>query len=182
MGDARQRCVVVACWKERKLVGIAKFGCLYVPTAMNGLEEKMTHFMVGSLYQPLNIIGEGAYSVVCSAIHLPTQHKVTIKRITLFNHSMFCLCTLCEIKLLCHFHHENIISILGILCPPLSTTLTRAISSRTMLPYTSALYKVLPGPLSAVLWQGHMMTMPLAPISFYSHKMSVHLHNPIAHA
>ncbi|PBK94908.1 kinase-like protein [Armillaria gallica] len=59
---------------------------------------------------PLDIIGEGAYGIVCSAIHVST--------ITPFNHSMFCLRTLCKIKLLHHFHHENIIGILDILCPP----------------------------------------------------------------
>lgn len=56
--------------------------------------------------------------VVCSAIHLPTQRKVAIKRITPFDHSMFCLRTLREIKLLRHFNHENIIAILDILRPP----------------------------------------------------------------
>ena len=53
-----------------------------------------------------------------SAIHKPTQRKVAIKRITPFDHSMFCLRTLREIKLLRHFDHENIISILDILRPP----------------------------------------------------------------
>ena len=53
-----------------------------------------------------------------SAIHLPSSRKVAIKRITPFDHSMFCLRTLREIKLLRHFHHENIISILDILRPP----------------------------------------------------------------
>lgn len=83
-------------------------------------------------------VGEGAYGVVwcvvfsssffcinashqpipcSSAIHIPTQRKVAIKRITPFDHSMFCLRTLREIKLLRHFDHENIISILDILRP-----------------------------------------------------------------
>ena len=53
-----------------------------------------------------------------SALHIPSQRKVAIKRITPFDHSMFCLRTLREIKLLRHFHHENIISILDILRPP----------------------------------------------------------------
>ena len=53
-----------------------------------------------------------------SAVHNPSQRKVAIKRITPFDHSMFCLRTLREIKLLRHFHHENIISILDILRPP----------------------------------------------------------------
>lgn len=52
-----------------------------------------------------------------SAIHVPSQRKVAIKRITPFDHSMFALRTLREIKLLRHFNHENIISILDILRP-----------------------------------------------------------------
>ena len=50
-------------------------------------------------------------------MHIPSQRKVAIKRIIPFDHSMFCLRTLREIKLLRHFHHENIISILDILQP-----------------------------------------------------------------
>lgn len=82
------------------------------------MDDKMTSFLVGSSYKPLDVIGEGAYGVVCSAIHLATQRKVAIKRITPFDHSMFCLRTLREIKLLRHFNHENIIAILDILRPP----------------------------------------------------------------
>jgi mitogen-activated protein kinase 1/3 len=56
--------------------------------------------------------------VACSsATHIPSQRKVAIKRITPFDHSMFALRTLREIKLLRHFNHENIISILDILRP-----------------------------------------------------------------
>lgn len=53
-----------------------------------------------------------------SAVHIPSSRKVAIKRITPFDHSMFSLRTLREIRLLRHFHHENIISILDILRPP----------------------------------------------------------------
>lgn len=56
--------------------------------------------------------------VTSSALHIPSQRKVAIKRITPFDHTMFSLRTLREIKLLRHFHHENIISILDILRPP----------------------------------------------------------------
>ncbi|KAI5122097.1 hypothetical protein M0805_002219 [Coniferiporia weirii] len=80
-------------------------------------EQRITNFAAGSNYDVLELIGEGAYGVVCSAIHIPTQRKVAIKRITPFDHSMFCLRTLREIKLLRHFDHENIISILDILRP-----------------------------------------------------------------
>lgn len=55
--------------------------------------------------------------MLSSAIHVPTQSRVAIKRITPFDHSMFCLRTLREIKLLRHFNHENIISILDIIKP-----------------------------------------------------------------
>jgi len=55
------------------------------------------------------------YLCQSSAIHIPCQPKVAIKWITPFDHSMFCLRTLREIKLLRHFNHENIISILDIL-------------------------------------------------------------------
>lgn len=81
-------------------------------------DDRMSSFACGSQYQPLDVIGEGAYGIVCSAIHNASQRKVAIKRITPFDHAMFCLRTLREIKLLRHFQHENIISILDILRPP----------------------------------------------------------------
>lgn len=98
-------------------------------------DDRLVNFATGSSYQPMDVIGEGAYGIVwyvialgnsdhrslfgfSSAVHIPTQRKVAIKRITPFDHSMFCLRTLREIKLLRHFHHENIIAILDILKPP----------------------------------------------------------------
>lgn len=101
-------------------------------------DERLASFVVGSNYKVLDVIGEGAYGVVwsvrpcsrrvpptdmrssaySSALHGPSQRKVAIKRITPFDHTMFSLRTLREIKLLRHFHHENIISILDILRPP----------------------------------------------------------------
>ncbi|KAI0051376.1 Pkinase-domain-containing protein [Auriscalpium vulgare] len=82
------------------------------------MDSRISHFSVGEHYQLLDVIGEGAYGIVCSAVHVSSQRKVAIKRITPFDHSMFCLRTLREIKLLRHFHHENIISILDIPQPP----------------------------------------------------------------
>lgn len=52
-----------------------------------------------------------------SALHKPSSQKVAIKKITPFDHSMFCLRTLREMKLLRYFNHENIISILDIQKP-----------------------------------------------------------------
>ncbi len=99
------------------------------------MDEHSNAFIQSAGYQVLDVIGEGAYgvvwSVLCSlsssessnsppssAVHMPTQRNVAIKKITPFDHSMFCLRTLREIKLLRHFGHENIIAILDILKPP----------------------------------------------------------------
>ena len=58
------------------------------------------------------------YSMIySSALHKPSGQKVAIKKITPFDHSMFCLRTLREMKLLRYFNHENIISILDIQKP-----------------------------------------------------------------
>ncbi|KAG0706884.1 kinase-like domain-containing protein [Suillus ampliporus] len=81
------------------------------------MDISLENFCADKSYQVLELIGEGAYGIVCSAIHNPSQRKVAIKRIAPFDHSMFCLRTLREIKLLRHFRHENIISILDILQP-----------------------------------------------------------------
>jgi mitogen-activated protein kinase 1/3 len=54
----------------------------------------------GTQYQVLDVVGEGAYGIVCSALHRPSGRKVAIKKIAPFDHSMFCLRTLRELKLL----------------------------------------------------------------------------------
>ncbi|KII84317.1 hypothetical protein PLICRDRAFT_95301 [Plicaturopsis crispa FD-325 SS-3] len=82
------------------------------------MDPRIAEFVASTDYKVLDVIGEGAYGVVCSAVHTPSDQKVAIKKITPFDHAMFCLRTLREIKLLRHFHHENIISILDILQPP----------------------------------------------------------------
>lgn len=74
-------------------------------------------FNVSDNYHILEVVGQGAYGVVCSAIHKPTQQKVAIKKIEPFERLMLCLRTLRELKLLKHFNHENIISILALQQP-----------------------------------------------------------------
>ncbi|OZJ03927.1 Mitogen-activated protein kinase [Bifiguratus adelaidae] len=81
------------------------------------LASRLKNFNAGEQYEILDIVGEGAYGIVCSAVHRPTNQKVAIKKITPFDHSMFCLRTLREIKLMRYFNHENIISILDIVRP-----------------------------------------------------------------
>ncbi|KAI8969743.1 mitogen-activated protein kinase [Pilobolus umbonatus] len=81
------------------------------------IASRLKHFNCGEQYEVTDIVGEGAYGVVCSAIHKSTGQTVAIKRILPFDHAMFCLRTLREIKLLKYFNHENIISILDIMKP-----------------------------------------------------------------
>jgi len=76
-------------------------------------------FQVDKRYTLLKSIGQGAYGVVCSAKDNLTQDKVAIKKIgKAFEHLKDTKRTLREIKLLKHFHHENIISLRDILKPP----------------------------------------------------------------
>ncbi|KAJ6570725.1 CMGC/MAPK protein kinase [Mycena sp. CBHHK59/15] len=85
-------------------------------------------------YQVLHVIGQGSYGIVAAALHKPTGRKVAIKRIIPFghmdkslsrssvcNHTLFCLRTLRELKLLKFFSesclNDNIISIVDIIKP-----------------------------------------------------------------
>lgn len=62
----------------------------------------------GAAYQVVDVIGEGAYGVVVSATHRQTGTKVAIKKIAPFDHSMFALRTLRELKLLKYFALEGV--------------------------------------------------------------------------
>ena len=64
------------------------------------LMHHLPWYATGTQYQVLDVVGEGAYGIVCSAIHRPSGRKVAIKKIAPFDHSMFCLRTLRELKLL----------------------------------------------------------------------------------
>jgi mitogen-activated protein kinase 1/3 len=76
-----------------------------------------TFFDVREEYAVREVVGEGAYSIVRSAIHKPTGQVIAIKKTNPFGHSMFCLRTMRELLSLRHFHHENIIPILDVQRP-----------------------------------------------------------------
>ena len=57
---------------------------------------RQVSFNVSDHYQILEIVGEGAYGIVCSAIHKPSQQKVAIKKL---NH----LKEVCYV----YVHYEN---------------------------------------------------------------------------
>ena len=99
---ARSRCQVQArpCRLHRSTsTSESALQCRCVPLvrcAHSGRQNPRT----GTQYQVLDVVGEGAYGIVCSAIHRPSGRKVAIKKIAPFDHSMFCLRTLRELKLL----------------------------------------------------------------------------------
>ena len=68
----------------------------------------MTLLTQGNAYQVLDVIGEGAYGVVISAVHRHSGTKVAIKKIAPFDHALFALRTLRELKLLKYFAEEGV--------------------------------------------------------------------------
>ena len=84
--------------------------------------SKAHSLFIGTQYQVLDVVGEGAYGIVCSAVHRPSGRKVAIKKIAPFDHSMFCLRTLRELKLLKFLSEagvsENVRSRFPLLFPP----------------------------------------------------------------
>ncbi|CDO72373.1 hypothetical protein BN946_scf184977.g72 [Trametes cinnabarina] len=84
-------------------------------------QKPLPPFHVGNDYKILHGLGEGAYGTVVAALHKPTNREVAIKKVLPFEHTLFCLRTLRELKLLKFFSetcvNENIISILDIVKP-----------------------------------------------------------------
>jgi len=72
-------------------------------------------FDVSPRYSNFKFIGEGAYGQVVSAIDSKDNSNVAIKRTSPFEHQTYCQRTYREIKILMHFHHENIIDIRNLL-------------------------------------------------------------------
>ncbi|CAI0559283.1 unnamed protein product [Linum tenue] len=68
-------------------------------------------FHVSSKYvPPVHLVGRGSYGVVCCARNAETNEEVAIKKIgNAFDNSVDAKRTLCEIKLLRHMDHENVI-------------------------------------------------------------------------
>lgn len=93
--------------------------CVWVfsPANSPAMGKRVLLFNISSEFQLKALLGEGAYGVVCSAVHKPTGEVVAIKKIEPFDKPLFALRTLREIKILKHFQHENIISIFDIQRP-----------------------------------------------------------------
>ena len=66
-------------------------------------------FEVEQRYEIREIIGQGAYGVVCSALDMKTNTLVAIKKIeNVFDHRSLAKRTLRELKLCRYFQHENV--------------------------------------------------------------------------
>ena len=69
-------------------------------------------FEVEQRYEIREIIGQGAYGVVCSALDMKTNTLVAIKKIeNVFDHRSLAKRTLRELKLCRYFQHENVSSV-----------------------------------------------------------------------
>ncbi|CAH6723785.1 mitogen-activated protein kinase Hog1p [[Candida] jaroonii] len=75
-------------------------------------------YNISPQFQIIKPLGQGAYGLVCLAIHKPTRRKVAIKRIEAFENPLVTLRTIREIKLLDKFKfHENVVQLLDIQMP-----------------------------------------------------------------
>ena len=90
------------------------------------VEEYKTHsfpagkqtFTVDRRYSMIRVVGSGAYGVVISASDSKISKNVAIKMVPrAFNDEIDAKRILREIKLLKHFHHENIVGIVDIMPP-----------------------------------------------------------------
>ncbi|KAJ3685928.1 hypothetical protein LUZ61_015092 [Rhynchospora tenuis] len=80
---------------------------------------KNTLFELDAKYEPIKILGRGAYGVVCSAVNKETNEKVAIKKITdVFKDEVGAIRTLREMRFLRHLRHENVIELKDIMTPP----------------------------------------------------------------
>jgi mitogen-activated protein kinase 1/3 len=72
---------------------------------------------LGDDYKILYSLGEGAYGTVVAALHKPSGRQVAIKKVLPFEHTLFCLRTLRELKLLRFFSetcvNENVCFLSG---------------------------------------------------------------------
>ncbi|KAG9314480.1 CMGC MAPK protein kinase [Chiua virens] len=88
------------------------------PVEKSKIRKSVPKFEIGPDYEILHVLGEGAYGTVVAARHKRSGRYVAIKKILPFDHTLFSLRTLRELKLLKFFSEECIISILDIVKPP----------------------------------------------------------------
>ena len=105
-----------------RTIGMANSGdaAQYTPYNAHSFKAGNQTFTVDTKYSLIRVIGSGAYGVVISALDSSAQSKVAIKMVPrAFHDEVDAKRILREIKLLKHFHHENIVGITDMM-PPLA--------------------------------------------------------------
>jgi len=75
-------------------------------------------FELDSRYRLEKSLGHGAYGVLCSAKDITTGELVAIKKLRqVFSTDSSARRTVREVKLLSHLRHENVVSLIDIMCP-----------------------------------------------------------------
>ncbi|XP_078588035.1 mitogen-activated protein kinase 14-like [Branchiostoma floridae x Branchiostoma japonicum] len=84
-------------------------------------ELNRTIWEIPERYQNLTPIGSGAYGQVCSAFDQQSQHNVAIKKLARpFQSEIHAKRSYCELRLLKHMEHENVIGLLNVMTPTLT--------------------------------------------------------------
>ncbi|KAJ1690588.1 hypothetical protein LUZ63_014743 [Rhynchospora breviuscula] len=80
---------------------------------------KNTLFELDAKYEPIELLGRGAYGIVCSAVNKETNEKVAVKKIKdVFKDQVSAIRVLREMRFLRHLRHENVIELKEIMMPP----------------------------------------------------------------
>lgn len=93
-----------------------------LPNSIPGVQSFLiggVRFDIPEEYAPTSYINRGAFGVVCSGVHRPTNTNVAIKKVSsIFSRLENTKRLLREVKLLRHFDHENVLAIIDIFKPP----------------------------------------------------------------
>ncbi|EGD80437.1 CMGC/MAPK/ERK1 protein kinase [Salpingoeca rosetta] len=83
--------------------------------AVAPLDVQGRSFNITPRYQEGQLVGEGAYGMVISALDTKTGQRVAVKKVTPLTHQTFCQRTLREIILLSRLKHDNIVNLMNVI-------------------------------------------------------------------
>lgn len=84
-------------------------------------QVRTERFLIDARYQPLRNVGQGAYGVVCSCTDMLRRQNYAIKKVPkAFDDEIDAKRVLREIKLMRHFDHPNIVTLIDMI-PPLES-------------------------------------------------------------
>ena len=81
--------------------------------------DQFTHWEVGNEYKLIKVLGQGSYGQVASALHIPSNKNVAIKRMTgVFEVEEDCKRILREIQILMSLQNQYVVGLFDIIQPP----------------------------------------------------------------